>query len=62
MEGPQPKFELQKAADNQWYFTLKAANGKVIAVSELYRNRKGAERGIDAVRHAAPAARTVVLT
>lgn len=48
-----PKFELHRASDRQWYFVLKAANGKVVATSETYTTRAGAMNGIVAVRDAA---------
>ena len=47
MEG---KFEIQSASNGQYHFNLKAGNGAVILSSELYQEKRGAERGIAAVR------------
>lgn len=43
-------YELSKSIDGQFCFSLKAANGEVILISELYRSRRGAEEGIASVR------------
>jgi uncharacterized protein YegP (UPF0339 family) len=43
-------FELNKAADGQFHFVLKADNGEVILSSELYKEKTGAEAGIASVR------------
>ena len=48
------KFELKKAKDGQFYFNLKASNGKVVLTSELYTEKRGAQNGIDSVRKNAP--------
>ena len=37
-----------------WYFVLRAANHEIIAVSEMYASKQGAERGIASVRANAP--------
>lgn len=51
------KFEIKKAANGvQYYWTLKAPNNEVIAVSEMYYSKAGAENGIRAVKLYAPAA------
>ena len=44
------KFEVFKSTDEQWYFHLKAPNGKVILASEEYQNKQGALNGIESVR------------
>jgi uncharacterized protein YegP (UPF0339 family) len=41
------RYELRAAADGQWYFVLKAANGAVIARGETYASKSNAQRGID---------------
>ncbi|MGC1034153.1 YegP family protein [Pantoea agglomerans] len=34
----------------QYYFVLKATNGEVIATSEMYNSKQGAENGIRSVQ------------
>ena len=46
---------------NQWYWHLKAGNGEIIAVSELYTSRAAAKNGIRSVRINAPFAKVVEL-
>jgi len=48
------KFDLKKAKDGQFYFNLKASNGKVILTSETYTEKRGAQNGIESVRKNAP--------
>lgn len=43
-------FELAKASDGQFKFVLKAGNGEVILVSELYTGHAGAANGIASVQ------------
>lgn len=43
------RFEVRQAADGHSYFVLKAANGQIIGVSEMYESKSNAERGITAV-------------
>lgn len=45
-----PKFELYRDRAGAYRFRLKAANGRIIAVSEGYRTRAGCEGGIAAVK------------
>jgi uncharacterized protein YegP (UPF0339 family) len=48
------KFELKKSNSGQFMFNLKAANGQIILTSELYREKRGAQGGIESVKkHAA---------
>ncbi len=50
-----PKFELfQSAADEQFYFHLKAANGEPILHSEGYVSKQSCENGIASVKKNAP--------
>lgn len=56
------KFEIFKGKNGQYYFRLKAANGEIIAFSEGYTTKQGAQNGIDAVKRTAPGAPTVDLT
>ena len=44
------KFEVFKGADEQWYFHLKAPNGKVILASKAYHKKQGALDDIESVR------------
>ena len=49
-------FDLKKAANGKYHFNLKAANGQVIAQSQMYASKATAMNGIDSVRkHAADA-------
>jgi uncharacterized protein YegP (UPF0339 family) len=43
-------FEVQQAANGDWYFNLKASNGETIGTSQLYATKYNAERGGVAVR------------
>lgn len=44
------RYEVRAAADGQFYFVLKAANGAVVGKSELYVSRSNAERGAETVQ------------
>ena len=43
------RYEVADSADGGAYFTLKARNGRVIGVSEVYASRSNAQRGADGV-------------
>lgn len=43
------RYQLLEAANGQWYFVLKAANGAVIGRGELYASKYNAQRGIETV-------------
>ena len=43
-------YELKPAANNQFMFNLKAANGEIILTSELYKSKEGALNGIESVK------------
>ena len=47
--GTARRYDVRQAASGDFYFNLKAANGKVIGTSEMYANKANAERGVDAV-------------
>jgi uncharacterized protein YegP (UPF0339 family) len=47
-------FELKSAAGGEFMFNLKADNGEVVLTSETYKEKKGAENGIESVRKNAP--------
>lgn len=50
-DTPSPgRYDLFKGKDGQWYFHLKADNGRIILASEGYHNKQGAENGIASVR------------
>lgn len=57
-----PKFEIFKGSDGKYYFRLKAANGEIIAHSQGYATKQGANDGVAAVKKNAPIATTVDLT
>ncbi len=44
------KFDLLTATDGQYYFNLKAGNGRIILTSERYTTKNAATRGIESVR------------
>jgi uncharacterized protein len=48
------KFVLKKASNGQFHFNLNASNGQVILSSEMYKEKRGAENGIESVRKNAP--------
>ncbi len=51
------KFEIKKASNGiHYYWTLKAPNNEVIAVSEMYISKAGAQNGIRSVQLYAPTA------
>ena len=50
------KFELTKDATGRFRFSLKAANGGIIATSEAYESKAGALSGVESVRTNAPVA------
>ena len=43
-------FRLKIARNGEWYWTLVAANNRVLATSETYKAKAGALNGIDAAR------------
>ncbi len=44
------KYELYRDARNKYRFRLKAGNGEVIASSEAYESKAGAQNGIASVK------------
>lgn len=50
------KFETLVAADGKFYFNLKATNGQVIGVSQMYETEENRAVGIASVQHNAPIA------
>lgn len=55
----EPRFVLAKASNGQYKFVLKAPNGEVIATSETYSSKAGAENGIESVKKNAPIAEVI---
>lgn len=51
------KFEISQDKSGNFRFQLKAANGEIIAISQWYKTRAGAEKGIESVKTNAPGAR-----
>lgn len=47
-------FERTIAANGQYHFNLKAANGEIIGTSQMYADLQGMENGIASVRYHAP--------
>lgn len=45
-----PKFEMYQDKAGTYRFRLKARNGEIIAVSEIYSGRAGCRGGIESVR------------
>ncbi len=52
-----PRFEIRTAKNGQAYWVLLAGNGEPVATSETYTSRQACEKGIRAVRRAAPLAK-----
>jgi uncharacterized protein len=52
------KFELYKSSNGEFRWRLKSGNGQIIATSEGYTSKSGAQNGIDAVKRDAAAATT----
>jgi uncharacterized protein len=47
-------YELKRAANGQFMFNLKAANGEIILTSETYSSKEAALNGIDSVKKNSP--------
>lgn len=45
-----PKFEIHNSRNSEFYFVLKADNGKVIGTSETYTVKDNAKNGISSVK------------
>lgn len=56
------RFEKKMSKDNRPYFTLKASNGQVVGVSEMYNSEAAMLNGIASVKKNAPGATLVDLT
>lgn len=47
---PNPKYEIFKGADHDFYFHLRAQNGEILLASEGYESKQGAKNGIQSIR------------
>lgn len=56
------RYERKEAANGKSYFTLKAANGQIIGVSQMYESEAGRDKGIESVTKNAPDASVTDLT
>jgi uncharacterized protein len=56
------KFEITTDKSGKYRFHLKAANGEIIAASQAYDTKAGAEKGIESIKTNAPSATVVDLT
>ncbi|MCU0434699.1 MAG: YegP family protein [Bacteroidia bacterium] len=52
------RYDRKTSANGKSYFTLKAGNGQVIGMSEMYESDAGCENGIESVKKNAPEAET----
>ena len=48
------KFEITVNDKGQYHFVLKAANGQVIATSQVYKSLESAKNGVESVKKNAP--------
>jgi hypothetical protein len=55
-------YERKISSNEKYYFSLKASNGQVIGVSEMYETSSGREAGIESVKNNAPSASIEDLT
>ena len=44
-----PHFEIFRGRDKQWYFRVRASNGKIVCQSEGYTRQRNCYGGIKAV-------------
>ena len=51
-----PKFQIIKGKDDQYYFRLKAANGEIIANGEGYTTLQNCKKAIEVIKNIAKAA------
>lgn len=40
---------LEQSKDGQYFFTVTAANGKVLVTSETYKTKQGRDKGVKAL-------------
>ncbi len=44
------RYELREAKDGRWYFNLKAANGKIVGTSPMFKTKEEAEEAIQLLK------------
>lgn len=44
------KFVIKRSSTGRFYFIFVACNGKVVATSEIYQNRRNAVKGIKSIK------------
>lgn len=50
-----PKFQILRSSNNQFYFVLKAKNGEIVLkASEMYSSKQGCQGGIASAKENAP--------
>lgn len=57
-----PRFEIFKGRDGQFYFRLRASNGKTLCESEGYLEKSSCVNGINSLRKNAVSAGTFITT
>ncbi len=48
------RFDLKRAKDGSFFFTLVAGNGEIVGKSEMYKAKASAKNGIESVKKNAP--------
>jgi uncharacterized protein YegP (UPF0339 family) len=43
-------YHIENSKDNQFYFTLRAKNGEIIATSEMYERKESCYVGIESIK------------
>lgn len=51
-----PKFQVFKGKDEQYYFRLRAKNGEIVCSSEGYTSLQSCKQGIEVIKKIAEAA------
>lgn len=55
------KIEYYEDKAGEWRFRIKAENGRILASSEGYNSRQGAQKGVGAIRYIMTYAPEVIL-
>jgi Uncharacterized conserved protein len=53
------RYDKKTSANGKFYFNLKAANGQIIGISEMYETEASRDNGIESVKKNAPDAEIV---
>lgn len=48
------KYERKNSSNGKYYFNLKAGNGQIIGISEMYESSAGMENGVESIKKNAP--------